>query len=161
MSGKLVFFFFSSRRRHTRWTGDWSSDVCSSDLHAAHGVAVGADDLREEVAAHEGLAVVFLLGNDLQQDRTRDVPLSLLVDDHKVDALDHQPADVCERDVAAFDRIVQPPVRILLNSARFAHDRSLTMGCCTFLSAGRLHIPYYIGTANPTRKNDPPSLRHG
>src|SRR5438876_12366301 len=27
-----VFFFFSSRRRHTRWTGDWSSDVCSSDL---------------------------------------------------------------------------------------------------------------------------------
>src|SRR6202000_3494449 len=24
--------FFSSRRRHTRWPGDWSSDVCSSDL---------------------------------------------------------------------------------------------------------------------------------
>src|SRR6266581_5510736 len=24
-------FCFSSRRRHTRWTGDWSSDVCSSD----------------------------------------------------------------------------------------------------------------------------------
>src|SRR6266487_6564805 len=28
----MYFFFFSSRRRHTRWTGDWSSDVCSSDL---------------------------------------------------------------------------------------------------------------------------------
>src|SRR6266581_5448354 len=28
----MVVFFFSSRRRHTRWTGDWSSDVCSSDL---------------------------------------------------------------------------------------------------------------------------------
>src|SRR6266481_2742245 len=27
-----VFFFFSSRRRHTRWNCDWSSDVCSSDL---------------------------------------------------------------------------------------------------------------------------------
>src|SRR2546426_7575146 len=26
------FFFFSSRRRHTRLQGDWSSDVCSSDL---------------------------------------------------------------------------------------------------------------------------------
>src|SRR5437763_8615875 len=25
-------FFFSSRRRHTRYIGDWSSDVCSSDL---------------------------------------------------------------------------------------------------------------------------------
>src|SRR5690349_22764842 len=29
-------FFFSSRRRHTRSLRDWSSDVCSSDLHTAH-----------------------------------------------------------------------------------------------------------------------------
>src|SRR5256885_2836670 len=29
------FFFFSSRRRHTRLQGDWSSDVCSSDLELA------------------------------------------------------------------------------------------------------------------------------
>src|SRR5256885_9837646 len=28
----LGIFFFSSRRRHTRLQGDWSSDVCSSDL---------------------------------------------------------------------------------------------------------------------------------
>src|SRR2546430_6846932 len=28
----FVFFFFSSRRRHTRFDCDWSSDVCSSDL---------------------------------------------------------------------------------------------------------------------------------
>src|SRR2546422_9642470 len=28
----FVFFFFSSRRRHTRCSRDWSSDVCSSDL---------------------------------------------------------------------------------------------------------------------------------
>src|SRR5256885_11480155 len=27
-----AYFFFSSRRRHTRLQGDWSSDVCSSDL---------------------------------------------------------------------------------------------------------------------------------
>src|SRR5437867_4939098 len=31
----LFFFFFSSRRRHTRSYGDWSSDVCSSDLATA------------------------------------------------------------------------------------------------------------------------------
>src|SRR5438045_6891791 len=30
--GFSVFFFFSSRRRHTRCLSDWSSDVCSSDL---------------------------------------------------------------------------------------------------------------------------------
>src|SRR5256885_5548391 len=38
-SGRMVsrapsVFFFSSRRRHTRLQGDWSSDVCSSDLDA-------------------------------------------------------------------------------------------------------------------------------
>src|SRR5579864_8517455 len=32
--GSGIFFFFSSRRRHTRLTCDWSSDVCSSDLGA-------------------------------------------------------------------------------------------------------------------------------
>src|SRR6266571_6181220 len=30
----LLCFFFSSRRRHTRLTCDWSSDVCSSDLNS-------------------------------------------------------------------------------------------------------------------------------
>src|SRR5690606_40806247 len=31
------FFFFSSRRRHTRFSRDWSSDVCSSDLSRSRG----------------------------------------------------------------------------------------------------------------------------
>src|SRR2546430_10170951 len=30
----MGFFFFSSRRRHTRFDCDWSSDVCSSDLNS-------------------------------------------------------------------------------------------------------------------------------
>src|SRR5437764_11448014 len=33
----FCFFFFSSRRRHTRYIGDWSSDVCSSDLRPPRG----------------------------------------------------------------------------------------------------------------------------
>src|SRR6267142_5914063 len=41
-----IFFFFSSRRRHTRLTCDWSSDVCSSDLLQREG-----GDLREFLAA--------------------------------------------------------------------------------------------------------------
>src|SRR4051794_41522293 len=39
--GACAFFFFSSRRRHTRWTGDWSSDVCSSDLWKSAAGRVG------------------------------------------------------------------------------------------------------------------------
>src|SRR2546430_13905796 len=37
-----TFFFFSSRRRHTRFDCDWSSDVCSSDL------AAGAATIQEQ-----------------------------------------------------------------------------------------------------------------
>src|SRR5437763_8405538 len=35
----VFFFFFSSRRRHTRYIGDWSSDVCSSDLSGSKWLA--------------------------------------------------------------------------------------------------------------------------
>src|SRR5207248_3682802 len=50
----FFFFFFSSRRRHTRSYGDWSSDVCSSDLgHQAPGEralrqAIGGLSRRED-----------------------------------------------------------------------------------------------------------------
>src|SRR2546430_12869961 len=48
----FLLFFFSSRRRHTRFDCDWSSDVCSSDLHhMQHAAALG----RQQLQAHEGL----------------------------------------------------------------------------------------------------------
>src|SRR5699024_11842286 len=41
----FLFFFFSSRRRHTRSKRDWSSDVCSSDLenYEQKGVDISID----------------------------------------------------------------------------------------------------------------------
>src|SRR5437879_6882471 len=47
----LLLFCFSKRRRHTRYIGDWSSDVCSSDL--------GGDD-QALLAVHEGNLGDFL-----------------------------------------------------------------------------------------------------
>src|SRR5215467_5391123 len=44
----MIFFFFSSRRRHTRLQGDWSSDVCSSDLDRT--LDRVAEEYREELA---------------------------------------------------------------------------------------------------------------
>src|SRR5256886_16852415 len=38
----FIFFFFSSRRRHTRFDCDWSSDVCSSDLATSGADTLGA-----------------------------------------------------------------------------------------------------------------------
>src|SRR2546426_10803558 len=48
------FFFFSSRRRHTRLQGDWSSDVCSSDLVRVVGTSGGATP---EVIGDAGVVV--------------------------------------------------------------------------------------------------------
>src|SRR2546422_3493934 len=45
----VVLFFFSSRRRHTRCSRDWSSDVCSSDLTQPWAVAVLEDQKFEDV----------------------------------------------------------------------------------------------------------------
>src|SRR5256885_5444294 len=52
------FFFFSSRRRHTRLQGDWSSDVCSSDLgvgfYSAFMVAEKVEVLSRKAGDSEG-----------------------------------------------------------------------------------------------------------
>src|SRR5690625_2195539 len=61
------FFFFSSRRRHTRWPRDWSSDVCSSDLSRGE-VLVVVDQpntigaLAVAVARDAGCEVAYLPG---------------------------------------------------------------------------------------------------
>src|SRR5207247_5866332 len=45
-----ILFFFSSRRRHTRSTRDWSSDVCSSDLFPVlHWRIVTARDFNQAI----------------------------------------------------------------------------------------------------------------
>ena len=55
---KNILFFFSSRRRHTKYIGDWSSDVCSSDLVGASVVdVVGAS-----VVVVVGATVVDVVG---------------------------------------------------------------------------------------------------
>src|SRR5437870_11961946 len=54
------YFFFSSRRRHTRWPRDWSSDVCSSDLQEVsesvrEGMLVTDSGARDPPVLHVGV----------------------------------------------------------------------------------------------------------
>src|SRR5690606_40018768 len=73
LSFGVCFFFFSSRRRHTRFSRDWSSDVCSSDLatsglgvekseveHCIYSVLIGEREMKEVIrsTAIDGLEVV-------------------------------------------------------------------------------------------------------
>src|SRR2546422_355285 len=58
-----MFFFFSSRRRHTRCSRDWSSDVCSSDLGGGSlGFGVGAA-IGAKIAVGRERPVVLHLGD--------------------------------------------------------------------------------------------------
>src|SRR5256884_6796504 len=54
--GGRTFFFFSSRRRHTRCSRDWSSDVCSSDL------ILGAFKIEEDQTLHDELKLLDMIG---------------------------------------------------------------------------------------------------
>src|SRR3989454_6843127 len=64
-------FFFSSRRRHTRLQGDWSSDVCSSDLTALDGLCRSAGN-----AVREGARIVILSDRAAGRERA---PLPMLL----------------------------------------------------------------------------------
>src|SRR5256886_4823376 len=58
----VCFFFFSSRRRHTRFDCDWSSDVCSSDLFGAgFMLAVALVEVLPEAFARSGTAAPALV----------------------------------------------------------------------------------------------------
>src|SRR5690348_2975257 len=52
-----LIIFFSSRRRHTIWTGDWSSDVCSSDLEFLPRFQVSVDlcDTNDQAAIERAI----------------------------------------------------------------------------------------------------------
>src|SRR5437867_5690551 len=73
MSFYLFFFFFSSRRRHTRSYGDWSSDVCSSDLKGKLIPAFGDIELKDITIEVLQSYVVNLLGSGLSAKYVRNI----------------------------------------------------------------------------------------
>src|SRR5256885_3584629 len=59
---RIYSFFFSSRRRHTRLQGDWSSDVCSSDLqNFSHSTMAFSDRQMHAVEITERVCSIFSL----------------------------------------------------------------------------------------------------
>src|SRR5574341_1739071 len=65
-------FFFSSRRRHTRLVGDWSSDVCSSDLGTARELAEDLDRWeRGEPVEAEPATFRYLVSKAVRRHRGR------------------------------------------------------------------------------------------
>src|SRR6266508_2775936 len=79
----LLSFFFASRRRHTRWPRDWSSDVCSSDLRRTHLVELGESEmgpLDVELVMHAGDVLFLRSGTPHQVETVGDYSLHLSFD---------------------------------------------------------------------------------
>ena len=65
----FLFFFFSSRRRHTRSLCDWSSDVCSSDLDSLNSMKLKySDSVSVDLPAAQPLAHCFHMALFLEID---------------------------------------------------------------------------------------------
>src|SRR6267154_5936563 len=104
----MLYFFFSSRRRHTRWTGDWSSDVCSSDLIVKESVPRASWRFARELAASSrlrsrrgfGLEVIAAFGAHIIRP-----PLNFLID------LLHAWNVLGAMDVCFQNRYHNPPLR--------------------------------------------------
>src|SRR5260370_29247628 len=74
----VEFFFFSSRRRHTRFKCDWSSDVCSSDLdQALSSLAFNLERAPLESQRRKGLVWRCYFGNGLKKRSTLTDPPTL------------------------------------------------------------------------------------
>src|SRR5260370_41998496 len=74
----MLFFFFSSRRRHTRFKCDWSSDVCSSDLSKYGDLTIDNKSQGGQPTVFpslgSGVALTGSSGATLVTDRTVDIP---------------------------------------------------------------------------------------
>src|SRR5258706_3327739 len=105
----VYFFFFSSRRRHTRLVSDWSSDVCSSDLHV-RALHARADDRRcpgddvVEIAGDQRLYRARAAGNEDHVRRKAVLREEPAVARHPEEALPRIDGDVGERELFGPER---------------------------------------------------------
>src|SRR3989449_6660835 len=77
-----MFFFFSSRRRHTRCSRDWSSDVCSSDLSHTESWSVLWDPkYRGKISVWDDLSTVYMAAQVLGYDKPDPAALYNLSDE--------------------------------------------------------------------------------
>src|SRR5690606_39619298 len=73
-AGACSCFFFSSRRRHTRFSRDWSSDVCSSDLTEETLLAVPGNPLDLDFVGHARRATALRTPSQARPAREKVAP---------------------------------------------------------------------------------------
>src|SRR2546422_2704404 len=125
----MFCFFFSSRRRHTRCSRDWSSDVCSSDL------VFQSFNLLPVLTAYQNVELPLLLTNLSKKDRAERVRLALDVVGLS-DRADHYPRQLSggqEQRTAIARAIVADPTLMLLDEPTGQLDAKSSQEVLTLL----------------------------
>src|SRR5579875_1130555 len=133
---------------------------------ALHCVTVEPDDLREQGGREDRLAVLFVLGNDLQQHRPRQVFVRLGVANFEGLAGQHQLPHFFQRDVAGDAGVVQAAIRVFLDDARWCHAAKVArvaaahqQGCiCAIVPDRRVAQRMLAVTIPESRASQRPSL---
>src|SRR5690242_20225831 len=117
----FIFFFFSSRRRHTRLTCDWGSDVCSSDLQMAGASPAFRRETQDMNVTVRALGPVRSLPREGKPDRAEvEAAVRTLIrwsgDDPLRNGLLETPARVTRALEEAFAGYAQDPAAILQKS---------------------------------------------
>src|SRR5205807_9926057 len=120
------YFFFSSRRRHTRLQGDWSSDVCSSDLFL-----LGPEDQISVQLAHGRVK--------------RRAIISPVVLDPASDNWNEHPRQILDRFIAALRQL--PATKFVTNGLRCPPHHSICMAPRVRRKRGRLPSNGFIERA--------------
>src|SRR6266850_6767073 len=131
MSGRRLNFFFSSRRRHTRLQGDWSSDVCSSDLWPGRELRYEGSDEAQFPDWEVRTEVEYLTGRDAEIATPSFNPL----DTYRVDAQSWTLMGKLRLDVP-----LRTPVRAVLGRVPFLEPVSIYLGSGAGLGVSKLSV---------------------
>src|SRR2546422_9039099 len=166
----LCFFFFSSRRRHTRCSRDWSSDVCSSDLELTgdqrQAIREIADDMLAPLRMHR------LLMGDVGTGKTVVALFAMLLAvENDYQAAIMAPTELlAEQHLATLTRLLEPlalkPDLLIgrLAAAEKAAARARIAAGAARLGGGGHAVLPEAGTfqrARPPPDRPPPPLRGG
>src|SRR6266446_6833963 len=158
----MFFFFFSSRRRHTRLQGDWSSDVCSSDLQADVLVPTVTDRIDADVLAAAGpsLKLIASFGTGIDHVDLAAAQQRGIIVTNTPGVLTEDTADMTMALILAVSRRLAEGERLIRSGGWTGWGPTLMLGHMDIVSVNCPHTPatYHLMSARRLRLLQPHAI---